>query len=298
MLMQGEKVWIFVRGREPFQREVSRVVDVVSIQKKHDAFRLTKAHEDKALLEEVPCIGSLYSFEPRFIAEIARESLNRDGYGIVVRGLPANVLIANGPGTPARLEMDKSPYAPLVKHLAAEACRAPGSTAQSRTFQAGAGRELVQLEFAKIEKLSPATRKKYIEEAMRGVDQEEAMWSKHPGHYKTAKEWMEYRQEVTAATEKKEYAESMDVCQVFLYGNRVLKTNKIEHRPGPNYSMDGRIHISRIERGGDVLGFISLDNGKDWDMLHLAYGYESVNYIIQRISDSAELFTGSSSSGH
>ena len=42
-----------------------------------------------------------------------------------------------------------------------------------------------------------------------------------------------------------------------------------------------------------AVGFISLNEGKDWDVLLVDVGWEGINYVIQRLNDSTILYNRS-----
>jgi hypothetical protein len=69
----------------------------------------------------------------------------------------------------------------------------------------------------------------------------------------------------------------------------VVKAEKISRRTGVDERVDTAPDLN-TENWADTttsaIGFISLNEGKDWDVLLVDGGWEGINYSIQRLDDS------------
>lgn len=273
-----EKVWIFSSGLSPILGEVIHIIPAAMAQKKFDALGFDKVWRDKPLWAEIGCAHSFRGDMPESLARVTHETEGSFDLGFAIRGLPAGALIAEGGEDSVSMSAKDNPYVRLVRHLVTDACYAPDSLIRVRRFPIRKGRAIVQLDIGKVKKVSPEKRRQYIEEEMRRVESIYAKWA-----------WTEYEKKKLEEWERKDFIESVEICRFFLDEKRVVKAENISRHTGVDERVD-TVPDLNIDNWADTttsaLGFISLNEGKDWDVLLVDGGWEGINYSIQRLDDS------------
>ena len=274
----GEKVWIFSKDLSPTLGKVVHVIPAANAQKKFDALGFDKVYQDKPLLAEIGCAHSFRGDMPESLARVTPEPKDSDALGFAIRGLPAGAWIAEGKGDSVAMGVTGNPYVGLVRHLVTDACYVPDSLIRVRQFPIRKGRAIIQLDIGKVKKLSPEKRKQKIEEEMQQTESVYAKWA-----------WPEYKKKTLEKLEKKGFVESVEICRFFLDEKRVLKAEKISRRTGEDERVDTAPDLDTdnwAETTDSAIGFISLNEGKDWDVLLVDVGFEGINYSIQRFNGS------------
>lgn len=205
----------------------------------------------------------------------------KNSFGFAIRGLPAGTWALQGLGEPVFMTVKDNPYVELVRRLTTDACLASDSTVQVRKSSMPNGREIVKLSIGKAKKVSLEKRRQIIENETREFERQYIA-----GYLESVPE---YKKKRIDKIERKEHFESAKICQFYLDGKRVLKEEHISRIAGPTphgymMELDGDNWIDWRE---DSLGFISMDEGKNWDMLRFVYGFESVNYMIHSLDNSS-----------
>jgi hypothetical protein len=291
-LVPKEKLWRFLAegfprfAKPPFIGEVSHTISAAKAKEKFDSPDIVKrpsferVWNDKPLWAEIGCFHTLDADNQGYetLARIIPESKDSMSIGFAIRGLPAGAWVLQGLGKPVSMAVKDNPYVELVQHLVTDACHAPDSLIYVRKSSILNGREIVQLSIGKVKKVSPEKRKQILEEKTREYQTE---------HYK---KFPAYKKERVDEVERKDYFESAEICQFFLDGRRVLKEEKISRLAGEDRESGYETELdsdSWIDMHDDTLGFISLDEGKNWDVLHLVYGMETVNFMIHSLDSSS-----------
>jgi hypothetical protein len=215
---------------------------------------------------------------PESLARVAPEPEDSSSIGFAIRGLPAGAWIAEGRGDSVAMSVKDNPYLGLVRHLVTDTCYVPDSLIRVRQFPVRKGRAIVQLDIWKVKKVSPEKRKQNIEEEMRRVESVYAKWA-----------WPEAKKKKLEKLERKDYVESVEICRFFLDEKGVLKAEKISRRTGVDERVDTAPDLNTdiwADTTTSAIGFISLNEGKDWDVLLVDVGWEGINYSIQRLNDS------------
>jgi hypothetical protein len=173
----------------------------------------------------------------------------------------------------------------VVRPLVTDACYAPDSLVRVRKFPIRNGRSIIQLDIGKAKKVSPEKRKRNLEEEMRRVESVFAKWA-----------WPEYKKKKLEEWERKDFLESVEICRFFLDEYRVLKAEKISRRTGVDERVDTAPDLDTdnwADTTNSAIGFISLNEGKDWDALFVDVGWEGIGYSIVRLNGSVELYSRS-----
>lgn len=272
-----EKVWIFSLGLSPIIGEVVHVIPAAKAQKKLDALGVNRVSQDKPLWAEIGCAHSFRGDMPEDLARVTPESED-SGIGFAIRGLPARAWIAEGRGDSVYMGAKDNPYVELVRHLVTDACYVPDSLVRVKKFPIRKERTIVQLDIGRVKKLSPDERRLKIEEEMRSTEGIYAKWA-----------WPKYKKEKLEELEKKGYVESVEICRFFLDEKRVVKAEKISRRTGEDERVDTAPDLNTenwADTTTDAIGFVSLNEGKDWDVLIVDVGWEGINYSIERLDGS------------
>jgi len=281
-----EKVWIFSMDQSPMTGKVVHVTSAAEAKKKFDALGFKKVYDDKPLWAEIGCAHSYRGDMPESLARVTPEPEDSSSIGFAIRGLPASAWIAGGKSDSVAVVAKDNPYLEPVRHLVTDACFAPDSLIRVKQFLIiNKGSAIIQLDIGKVKKVSPEKRKQNIEEEMRKVEKGYVKWA-----------WPEYKKKKLEEWERKDYVESVEICRFYLNKNRVLKAEKISRRTGVEERVDTPTDMDTdnwADTTGSAIGFISLNEGKEWDVLLVNVGFEGINYSIQRLNDSVELYNRS-----
>ena len=277
-LALNEKVWIFSSGLSPKIGKVVHVIPAAEAQKKFDGLGFNKVWHDKPLWAEIGCAHSFRGDMPVSLARVSPESGDSFALGFAIRGLPAGAWIAEGRGDSVSMGARDNPYVELVRHLVTDACYTPDSLIRVRQFPIRKGRAIIQLDIGEVKKVSLEKRRQNIEEEMRRAEGAYAKWA-----------WPEYKKKKLEELERKDYIESVEICRFFLDEKRVVKAAEISRRTGVDERVDTAPDLNTdnwADTTTSAIGFISLNEGKDWDVLLVDVGWEGINYSIQRLDDS------------
>ena len=273
-----EKAWIFSSGLSPVLGEVVHIIPAAKAQKKFDDLGFDKVWDDKPLWAEIGCAHSFRGDMPESLARVTPEPGDSFGLGFAIRGLPAGAWIAEGQGDSVSMGVKDNPYVELVRHLVTDACYVPDSLIRVKQFPVRKGRAIVQLDIGKVKKVSPEKKKQNIEEEMRRAERVYAKWA-----------WPEYKKKELEKLERIDFVESVEICRFFLDEKRVVKVEKISRRTDVDERVDTAPDLNTdnwADTTTSAIGFISLNEGKDWDVLLVDEGWEGINYSIQRLDDS------------
>lgn len=274
----GETVWIFSMDQAPMIGKVTHVIPAANAKKRFDDLGFDKVYKDKPLWAEIGCAHYFRGDMPELLARVSPEPADSSSIGFAMRGLPAGAWIAEGKGESVAMDVKDNPYVESVRRLVTDACYAPDSLLRVKQFPIQKGRAIIQLDIGKVRKVSPEKRKQKIEEEMRRVERVYAKWA-----------WPEYKKKKLEALEKKDYVESVEICRFFLDGKRVLKEEKISRSTGVDERVETAPDLNTdnwANTTDSAIGFISLNEGKDWDVFLVDVGWEGINYSIQRLNDS------------
>ncbi len=270
-----KKVWIFSIDQSPMISKVAHVIPAKEAQKKFDALGVSKVSQDKPLWAEIGCAFQFRGDMPELLARVNPES---GGIGFAIRGLPAGAWISEGKGDSVAVDVKDNPYVEVVQHLVTDACYAPDSMVRVKRFPIRKGRAIIQLDIGNIKKLSTEKRRLKIEEKLRQAEEQYYKWA-----------WPEQKKKTLERLEKKDYVESVEICRFFLDEKRVLKAEKISRSTGVDERVDTAPDMNTdnwADTTDSAIGFISMNEGKDWDVLLVDVGFEGINYSIQRLNDS------------
>jgi hypothetical protein len=274
-----ENVWMFSKDLPPTQGKVVHVVPAAEAQKRFNALGFDKVYDDKPLWAEIGCAHYYRGYMPVSLARVTPEPKNSDGVGFAIRGLPTGVWIAEGKGESVAMDAKDNPYVEVVRSLVTAACYAPDSLIRVRKFPVRTGHTIIQLDIGKVKKVSPEKRKQNIEEEMRQVERGYAKWA-----------WPEYKKKKLEEWERKDFVESVEICRFFLDEKRVLKSEKISRSTGEDERVETAPDLNTDNWAdtttSSAIGFISLNEGKDWDALFVDEGAEGINYSIEQLNGS------------
>lgn len=275
-LVRGEKVWIFSKDISPMSGKVVHVIPAVEAKNRFDALGFDKVYKDKPLWGEIRCAHSFRGDMPASLAQVAPEPEDSDALGFAIRGLPVGVWIAEGKGDSVAIDVNNNPYMGLVRDHVTKACYAPDSLVRIKKFPIRNGRAIVQLDIGKVKKLSPEKRKQKIDAEMQQAERIYAKWA-----------WPEYKKKELEELERINFFESVEICRFFLDEKRILKSEKISRTTGEDERVDTAPELDNdnwADTTDSAIGFISLNEGKDWDVLLVDVGFEGINYVIQRLN--------------
>ncbi len=183
------------------------------------------------------------------------------------------------------MDIRDNPYLVLVRHLVTDACFVPDSLIRVKKFPVRNGHTVIQLDIGKVKKISPEKKKQKIEKRMREIEKIYAKWA-----------WPEYKKKVLSRLEKRDYVESVEICRFSLDGIRVLEAETISRRTGVDERVDTAPDLDTdnwADTTTSAIGFISLNEGKDWDVLLVDVGWEGINYSIRRLGGSVVQYSRS-----
>lgn len=274
----GESVWIFSKNISPVLGKVVHIIPSAEAKMKFDALGFDKVYKDKPLWEKIRCAHSYRGDMPESLAQVSPEPKEADAIGLVIRGLPAGAWISRGKGEATAMGIKDNPYVSIVRDFVTDACYAPDSLVRVKRFPVHKGRAIVQLDIGKAKKLSPEKRKQKIADEMQQAERMYAKWA-----------WPEYKKKLLEELDRKNLFESVEICRFYLDEKRVLKSVKISRNIDVEERVDTGIELdneSWAETTDSAVGFISLNEGKDWDALFLDVGFEGINYSIEQLNDS------------
>ncbi len=277
-LSRGEKVWLFSSGQIPTVVKIVHVIGAKEAEKRFKVLGFDKVYSDKLLSAELGCVHSFRGDMPESLARMSPEPKNSFSLGLAIRGLPASAWISRGKGDSVSMNIKNNPYLGLVRPFVTDACYAPDSLIRVKKFPIRKGRAIIQLDIGKVKKLGPEKRKQKIEEEMQQQERIYKKWA-----------WPKYKQSILKELEKKDYVESVEICGFFLDGKRVLKEMKISRSTGVEERVDTAPDLNTDnweDTTDNAIGFISLNEGKDWDVLLVDGGWEGINYSIQQLNGS------------
>jgi hypothetical protein len=277
-LKLDEKVWIFSKDLSPMQGKVDHVTPAADAQKRFNALGFDKVYKDKPLWAEIGCAHSYRGDMPASLARVTPDSKDSDSVGFAIRGLPDGAWIAEGKGDSVAMDVKDNPYVDAVRSLVTDACYAPDSLIRVRQFPVRTGHTIIQLDIGKAKRASSEQRKQYIDKELK---QSERMVSKE--------RWPEYKKKELEKLEKIDQLESVEICRFYLDEKRVLKTEKISRRTGVDERVDTAPDLNTdnwADTTTSAIGFISLNEGKDWDVLFVNEGWEGINYFIEQLNGS------------
>lgn len=278
-----EDVWIFSLDKSPKRARISQVVLFAEAKKRLDEVGIRKASEDKQLWAKIGCANSFSGDRPEAVAQVTPEPTDSWAAGFAIRNLPAGAWIAGGKGESVSLEMKDNPFVKAVRHLVTDTCYAPDSLIRVKQFPVqGHGRAITQLDIGKVKKFSPEKRRQVIEEKMQLAEE-----------YSSKRTWPDEKKRVLEELERKVNMESVDICRFYLDGNRVLKSENIFRSTGEDERVDTPTDLDAdnwADTTDSPIGFISLNEGKDWDALFVDVGFEGILYSILRLNDSVEQY--------
>jgi hypothetical protein len=280
-----EEVWLFSMDESPLLSKVVHVIAAAEARKRLDAIDFKKAWEDKQLWAEVGCAHAFRGDRPESLARVVPELKESISIGFAIRGLPAGAWISQGKGESVTMGVKDNPYVETVRQLVTEACYAPDSLVRVKRFPVSQRHEITQLDIGKVKLFSPEKRKQIIEEKMQEAEKSYAKWA-----------WPEEKKRELVELESKNYVESVEICRFFLDGKRVLKSEKISRSTGVGERVDTPTELDSqnwTDTTDSAIGFISLNEGKDWDALLVNVGFEGINYSIQRLNNSVVQYSRS-----
>lgn len=273
-----EKIWMFSKDQSPTLGKVVHVIKAADAKKRFDALGFNKVYSDKPRWAEIGCVHSFRGDMPESLARTSPESKDSSNLGFAIRGLPAGAWISQGKRDSASMDIKDNPYVGLVRHLVTDACYASGSLIRVREFPIRKGRTIIQLDIGKVKNVGPEKRKQKIDEEIQRVESVYAKWA-----------WPEYKKKTLEEWERKDFIESVEICRFYLDGDRVLKDEEISRRTGVDERVDTAPDLNTdnwADTTDVAVGFISLNEGKDWDALLVDVGWEGIHYSIQRLNSS------------
>jgi hypothetical protein len=274
----GEKVWFFSKDQSPTIGKVDHVIPAAEAKKRFDALGFDKVYKDKPLWAEIGCAHYFRGDMPESLARMSPEPKDSSSIGFAIRSLPAGALIAEGKGESVDVDVKDNPYVETVRRLVTDDCYVPDSLIRVKQFPIRKGHAIIQLDIGKVKKVSPEKKKQSIEAKMQQL---ESVYTKQS--------WPETKKKKLEALEKMDYVESVEICRFFLDEKRVLKKEKISRHTGVDERVDTAPDLNSdnwADTTTSAIGFISLNEGKDWDALFVDDGWEGINYSIQRLNDS------------
>ena len=273
-----EKIMLFSLDQSPMIGKIVHVIQATEAGKRFDALGFKKIKDDKRLWAEIGCAHSFRGDMPELLARISPEPEDSSNLGFAIRGLPAGAWISEGAGNSISMGVKDNPYVSLVRHLVTDTCYAPDSLIRIKKFPIRKGRAIIQLDIGKVKKAGPKKRKQKIEEEMRRVEEGYAQWA-----------WPEYKKKTMEEWARKDFVESVEICRFFLDEKRVLKQEKISRSTGAEERAETETDLNTdnwADTTDSAIGFISLNEGKGWDVLLVDVGWEGINYSIQRLNGS------------
>lgn len=279
-LLPQEEIWSFA---PPTQGRVTRVIPAKTALEKLEKVGFGTAAKDPDLAAELNCAFQFRADLPLSLAQVSHGS-EGIGVGLAIRNLPAKAWIAQGGEKSIPMALTDNPYVATVRHLTTPACLAPDSLVRMRKFPVREKREIIQLDIGKLKYLSPEARKQKIAAELQSAENSYQKWA-----------WPEYKQKELAELEKKDYVESAEICRFYLDGSHILGVKNFTRQFGDesNGYVDEFDSKSWTDTFDEAIGFISLNEGQDWDVLRVDVGFDEIYYSIERSDGSIKHFSKS-----
>jgi len=282
-LKDGEKVWIFSTDQAPEIAKVDHLIRAAVAKERFDALGFSKVYDNKPLWAEIGCVHSFRGDMPESLSRYSPEPKESSSIGYAVRGLPDSAWIAGGDNKSVVINFNEIPYVDVVRPLVTDACFTPDSLIREKQYPIlSKGGAIIQVDIGKVKRVSLEVKKQKIEEEMQMLERI------HAG--------TQYKKEKMEEMEKTDFFESVEICRFYLYKNRVLRSEKISRTTGEDERVDTAPDLDS-DNWADTLtsatGFISFNQGIDWDVLFTNYGYEGINYFIGSLNGSVEHYTRS-----
>lgn len=279
-LQPQEEIWSFA---PPTQGRVTRVIPAAAAREKLEKMGFRAIAKDPDLAAELGCAFQFRADLPLSLAQVSHGQ-NGIGVGLAIRNMPAKAWIAQGGGESVPMALTDNPYVATVRHLTTPACLAPDSLVRMRRFPVHKGREIIQLDIGKLKYLSPEARKQKIAAELQRREAQYYKWA-----------WPEYKQEVLAELEKKDFVESAEICRFYLDGSHILGVKNFTRQFGDESNgyvdqFDSKSWADTFDR---AIGFVSLNEGQDWDVLRVDVGFDVIEYSIERSDGSIKHFSQS-----
>lgn len=279
-LQPQEEIWSFA---PPTQGRVTRVIPAKTALEKLEKMGFRTIANDPDLAAELNCAFQFRADLPLSLAQVSHVS-EGIGVGLAIRNLPAKAWIARGAGESVPMALTDNPYVATVRHLTTPACLAPDSLVRMRKFPVHEGREIIQLDIGKLKYLSPKARKQKIAAELQRAANLYEKWA-----------WSEYKQKELAELKKKDFVESAEICRFYLDGSHILGVKNFTRQFGDESNgyvdqFDSKSWADTFDR---AIGFVSLNEGQDWDVLRVDVGFDEIYYSIERSDGSIKHFSKS-----
>lgn len=279
-LQLQEEIWSFA---PPTQGRVTRVIPATAALEKLKKMGFGTTAKDPDLAAELGCAFQFRADLPLSLAQVSHGP-NGIGVGLAIRNLPAKAWIAQGGGKSVPMALTDNPYVATVRHLTTPACLAPDSLVRMRKFPVHEEREIIQLDIGKLKYLRPEARKQKIAAELQEAENLYQKWA-----------WPEYKQKKLAELEKKDFVESAEICRFYLDGSHILGVKNFLRQFGDesNGYVDEFDSKSWADTFDEAIGFVSLNEGQDWDVLLVDVGFDEIYYSIERSDWSIKHFSKS-----
>ena len=279
-LQPQEEIWSFAPAT---QGRVSRVIPAQTAQEKLEKMGFRTIAKDPDLAAELNCAFQFRADLPLSLAQVPHGSKGI-GVGLAIRNIPAKAWIAQGGEKSVPMALTNNPYVATVRHLTPPACLAPDSLVRMRKFPVHEGREIIQLDIGKLKYLSPEARKQRIAAELKEAENSYEKWA-----------WPEYKQKILAKLEKKDFVASAEICRFYLDGSHILGVKNFLRKFGDesNGYVDEFDSKSWAHTFDEAIGFVSLSEGQDWDVLRVDVGFDIIYYSIERSDGSFKHFSQS-----
>ena len=268
-LQPQEKIWSFPSST---QGRVTRVFSAKTALEKFQKMGIGLVVKDPDLAEEYNCAFHFRADLPLSLAQVSHGS-NGIGIGLAIRNLPAKAWIAQDGGESMPAALTDSPYVAMVRYLTTPACLAPDSLVRMRKFPVSEGREIIQMDIGKLKYLSPEARKQKIAADLKDAENIYEKWA-----------WPEYKQKKLVELKKRDYVASAEICRFYLDGSNILGIKNFTRQFGDESNgyvdeFDSKSWANTFE---EAIGFVSLNEGHDWDVLLVDVGFDVIHYSIER----------------
>lgn len=284
-LQPQEEIWSFA---PPTQGRVTSVIPAKPALEKFQEMGFGPAAKDPDLAAELHCAIQFRADLPLSFAQVSHGP-NGIGIGLAIRNLPAKAWIAQGVGKSVPAALTNNPYVATVRHLTTPACLVSDSLVRMRKFPVREGREIVQLDIGKLKYLSPEARKQKIAAELKEAENSYEKWA-----------WPEYKQEILTDLKKKDFVASAEICRFYLDGSHILGVKNFMRQFGDesNGYVDEFDSKSWADTFDEAIGFVSLNEGRDWDVLRVDVGFDVIDYSIECSDGSFKHFSQSLRTAH
>lgn len=278
-LKRNEKVLFFSDKQIPGVVKIANLIGAKEAEQRFKVLGFDKVYADKRLWAEIGCVHSFRGDMPESLARMSPQPKDSVSFGLALRGLPAGAWISSGKGDSAAMKIKGNPYLRVVRPFLTNDCYSSGSLIRVKKFPVRKGHTIVQLDIGKVKRLSPEKRRQKIEEELKQAESLYQKWA-----------WLKYKPKIKKELEQIDYFESVEICRFFLDGKRILKKKKITRRTGVEERVDTAPDLNAdnwADTTDTAIGFISLNQGKDWDVVLVDAGWEGIYYLIERLNGSA-----------